>query len=152
MDSDGATSQAIVKRNVLGYKLAQGVDQVTYNLNLNPATGVDFGRNRGFLVGPQVPLYGSGAMLLYAVIEPIRRRIGKKWYGIALSALVAMIAADALDTPHRFTVSDGTDSYTLTVSALGYCKTAIERGGEAMANLGKALYLYNRAAEKYFGA
>ena len=53
--------------------------------------------NRGFLVGPQVPLYGSGAMLLYAVIEPIRRRIGKKWYGIALSALVAMIAADALE-------------------------------------------------------
>ncbi len=65
---------------------------------------------------------------------------------------VENIAADALDTPHRFTVSDGTDSYTLTVSALGYCKTAIERGGEAMANLGKALYLYNRAAEKYFGA
>ena len=28
---------------------------------------------------------------------------------------------------------------------------AIERGSEAMANLGRALYLYNRAAENYFG-
>ena len=64
---------------------------------------------------------------------------------------VENIAADALDTPHRFTISDGTDSYTLTVGVLGYCKTAIERGGEAMANLGRALYLYNRAAERYFG-
>jgi len=63
---------------------------------------------------------------------------------------VENIAADALDTPHSFVISDGTDTYTLTVSALGYAKTAIERGGEAMANLGRALYLYNRAAERYF--
>ena len=65
---------------------------------------------------------------------------------------VENIAADALDTAHSFTISDGTDSYTVSVSVLGYAKTAIERGGEAMANLGRALYLYNRAAENYFGA
>ena len=61
------------------------------------------------------------------------------------------IAADALDTAHSFTVTDGTSSYTITVSVLGYAKAAIERGSEAMANLGRALYLYNRAAESYFG-
>ena len=64
---------------------------------------------------------------------------------------VENIAADALDTAHNFTVSDGTSSYTLTVSVLGYAKAAIERGSEGMANLGRALYLYNRAAENYFG-
>ena len=64
---------------------------------------------------------------------------------------VENIAADALDTAHRFTVTDGTSSYTMTVSVLGYAKAAIERGSSAMANLGRALYLYNRAAENYFG-
>ena len=61
------------------------------------------------------------------------------------------IAADALDTTHSFTVTDGTDRYTINVSVLGYAKTAIERGSAAMADLGRALYLYNRAAEAYFG-
>jgi hypothetical protein len=71
MDSDGATSQAIVKRNVLGYKLAQGVDQVTYNLNLNPATGVDFGRNRGFLVVLNTSLNGGQEkQVKYAKVLP----------------------------------------------------------------------------------
>ena len=62
------------------------------------------------------------------------------------------IAADALDTVHRFTVSDGGQTYSVTTSVLGYARTAIERGEENMANLGRALYLYNRAAEAYFGA
>ena len=61
------------------------------------------------------------------------------------------IGADALDTAHSFTVTDGTKSYTVTVSVLGYARTAIERGSDAMADLGRALYLYNRAAENYFG-
>lgn len=61
------------------------------------------------------------------------------------------IAADALDTVHSFTVSNGTGRYTVKVSALSYARTAIERGSAAMANLGRALYLYNRAAEQYFG-
>ena len=64
---------------------------------------------------------------------------------------VENIAADALDTPHRFTISDGTDSYTVVTSVLGYARTAIERGSEDMANLARALFLYNRAAEAYFG-
>ena len=64
---------------------------------------------------------------------------------------VDSIAANDLDVPHRFTVSDGTDSFTITASVLSYAKTAIERGGTDLANLGRALYLFNRAAEKYFG-
>ena len=59
------------------------------------------------------------------------------------------IAANELDTPHRFTVTDGTDSYTVTASVLSCAKMAIERGGD-LAKLAGALYLYNRAAENYF--
>ena len=64
---------------------------------------------------------------------------------------VENIAADALDTPHRFTIADGTVSYTGVTSVLGYARTAIERGSEDMADLARALFLYNRAAEAYFG-
>ena len=64
---------------------------------------------------------------------------------------VENIAADALDTPHRFTISDGAASYTVVTSVLGYARTAIERGSEDMADLARALFLYNRAAEAYFG-
>ena len=76
----------------------------------------------------------------------LRRKSDNSYY-----LTVENIAADALDTAHSFTVSDGVSSYTITVSVLGYAKAAIERGSEAMANLGRALYLYNRAAENYFG-
>ena len=64
---------------------------------------------------------------------------------------VDSIAANDLDVAHRFTVSDGTNSFTVTASVLSYAKTAIERGDRDLANLGRALYLFNRAAEKYFG-
>jgi Uncharacterized protein involved in cytokinesis, contains TGc (transglutaminase/protease-like) domain len=65
---------------------------------------------------------------------------------------VENIAADALDTAHRFVISDGTDSYSVTASVLSYARTAIERGDSGIANLGRALFLYNRAAENYFGS
>jgi len=61
------------------------------------------------------------------------------------------IAANDLDVPHRFTVSDGTNSFTITASVLSYARITIERGGTDLANLGRALYLFNRAAEKVFG-
>jgi len=47
MDEDGATSQAIVANEVRGYNKRTGA---VYNWNSIPGTGVDFGRNRGFLV------------------------------------------------------------------------------------------------------
>lgn len=64
---------------------------------------------------------------------------------------VENIAANALDTKHSFSISDGKDTYVIETSALGYAKSAIDHGGAAMADLGRALYLYNRAADRYFG-
>ena len=48
-------------------------------------------------------------------------------------------------------MSDGTNSFTITASVLSYARITIERGGTDLANLGRALYLFNRAAEKVFG-
>ena len=64
---------------------------------------------------------------------------------------VGSIAANELDTAHRFTISDGTNSLTIVCSVLTYAKMAAESKTEALADLGKALYLYNRAADAYFG-
>ena len=64
---------------------------------------------------------------------------------------VMSIAANELDTPHSFTISDGTNSFTVVCSVLTYAKMAVGSKTEALADLGKALYLYNRAADAYFG-
>ena len=61
------------------------------------------------------------------------------------------IAAPNLDIPHTFTITDGTDTYTVTASALSYAYTSVKNGNEARQNLGKALYLYNQAANDKFG-
>ena len=64
---------------------------------------------------------------------------------------VGNISADRLDVVHQFSISDGVNTYTVSASVLGYAKTAIERGSVEAADLGRALYLYNRAAKAYFG-
>ena len=64
---------------------------------------------------------------------------------------VGNIAANALDTAHSFTISDGTRSCTVTASVLSCARMMIENSDTDTANLGKALYLYNRAADAYFG-
>ena len=61
------------------------------------------------------------------------------------------ISANALDTAHSFTISDGTRSCTVTASVLSCAKMMIENSDTDTANLGKALYLYSRAADAYFG-
>ena len=63
---------------------------------------------------------------------------------------VENIPASQLEDMHSFSISDGTDTYTVSASALSYALTSIVNGNEARQNLGKALFLYNRAAVKYF--
>ena len=65
---------------------------------------------------------------------------------------VKNIAAPNLNTPHTFSVTDGTNTYTVTAFALSYAYTSVKNGNSARQNLGKALYLYNRAADAYFGS
>ena len=65
---------------------------------------------------------------------------------------VRNITAPNLDTSHSFSVTDGINTYTVTAFALSYAYTSVKNGNSARQNLGKALYLYNRAADAYFGS
>ena len=58
------------------------------------------------------------------------------------------IAAAQLDTLQTFTVGDATFYY----SALDYAKVVLKNGNAAAQDLVSALYLYNQAANGYFGA
>ena len=58
------------------------------------------------------------------------------------------IAAAQLDTLQEFTVGDATFYY----SALDYAKVVLNNGNAAAQDLVSALYLYNQAANGYFGA
>ena len=54
---------------------------------------------------------------------------------------VKNIAAPNLNTPHTFSVTDGTYSYR-----------SVKSGDSNRQNLGSALYLYNQAADAHFGS
>ena len=88
----------------------------------------------------------GGYTFLLDGTETVPKKSGKNGY-----LQVENIAAPNLDTAHTFTVTDGTDTYTVTASALSYGYTSVKNGDEARRNLGKALYLYNQAADAYFG-
>lgn len=79
-------------------------------------------------------------------VATVPARSGKNGY-----LQVKNIVAPNLDTAHTFTVTDGQDTYTVTASALSYAYTSVKNGNEARQNLGKALYLYNQAANARFG-
>ena len=94
---------------------------------------------------------GSRALGSYTFLldgtEIAPKKSGKNGY-----LLVENIAAPNLDTAHTFTVTDGQDTYTVTASALSYAYTSVKNGNEARQNRGKALYLYNQAADAFFGS
>ena len=77
--------------------------------------------------------------------ETVPRKSGKNGY-----LQVKNIAAPNLDTAHTFVITDGTDTYTVTASALSYAYTSVKNGDSNRQNLGKALYLYNQAADAHF--
>ena len=60
------------------------------------------------------------------------------------------ISAPNLDVPHEFSISDGSNTYTINCSALTYAWVMKNHSDVGIQNLGKALYLYNQAANKFF--
>ena len=72
-----------------------------------------------------------------------------KGYFIALRN----IPAKYLDQPHYFSVSNGTETLTIYMSAMTYARIIVTSGSdytEDEKNLGRALLIYNRAARSYF--
>jgi hypothetical protein len=63
------------------------------------------------------------------------------------------IKAVDLDTVYALVVSDGTNSYTINYSAVGYAQQVVASSGNAdLINLVKAMYTYNVYADAYAGA
>ena len=61
------------------------------------------------------------------------------------------VFSNRLHDPHTYSVSDGTDNYTISASVLTYARSCAIKKNENESRLGKALYLYNRAAVEAFG-
>ena len=69
------------------------------------------------------------------------------------------VFSNHLQDTHTYSISqspDGSDPYTITASVLTYARACAVKKGETeeiknVRNLGKALYLYNRAAVAAFG-
>ncbi len=63
------------------------------------------------------------------------------------------IAAKELNDAHTFSITDGTDTYKVSTSVLGYAKgiAASSSASDSMKNLAKALYVYAKAAKAHLG-
>ena len=62
------------------------------------------------------------------------------------------VASGLLSTVYTFSVTDGTDTYTINASALSYAYNRQEKStNEAMISLCKMLYIYSLAANDFFG-
>ena len=55
-----------------------------------------------------------------------------------------------LQDTHTYSVSDGTDTYSITASVLTYARSCAIKSNKKESDLGKALYLYNQAAVSAF--
>ena len=59
------------------------------------------------------------------------------------------IGAANLDANYAVVVTKGSNTFTLNYSALSYCESALRISDKTtLQNVSKALYLYNKAAEK----
>ena len=57
---------------------------------------------------------------------------------------------ERLQDAHTYSVSNGTNTYTFTASVLTYARACARETDQKVSDLGKALYLYNRAAVAVF--
>ena len=65
--------------------------------------------------------------------------------------LDAGVWSNRLQDTHTYSVSDGTNTYTVSASVLTFARSCIVSRSKSTQVLGKALYLYNQAATELFG-
>ena len=65
--------------------------------------------------------------------------------------LDAGVWSNRLQDTHTYSVSDGTNTYTVSASVLTFARSCIVSRSKNTQVLGKALYLYNQAATELFG-
>jgi hypothetical protein len=70
--------------------------------------------------------------------------------GMYYLALDGGVYSNYLHETHTYSVSDGTNTYTITASVLTYARSCAIKNNETESNLGKALYRYSQAAKEAF--
>ena len=71
--------------------------------------------------------------------------------GTTYLALDEGVWSNRLQVAHAYSVSDGTNTYTISASVLTYARSVAIKSAERDTKLGKSLYLYNKAAVAAFG-
>ena len=85
-------------------------------------------------------------------------QLNRRSDGMYYLALPYGVYSNVLQNTHTYSITcgtgdpDETNTYTITASVLTYARScAIKDGSKTVNDLGKALYLYNRAAVEAFG-
>ena len=85
------------------------------------------------------------------MIDGNSAELKKRKDGSYYLALDTGVYSNHLQDTNDYSISDGTNTYTITMSVLTYARSCLIKTDENVINLGKALYLYNRAAIAAFG-
>ena len=83
-------------------------------------------------------------------IDGKEAELNKRADGAYYLALDEGVWSNHLQDTHTYSVSDGTDTYTITASVLTYARSCAIKNIKEESDLGKALYLYNQAAVSAF--
>ena len=84
-------------------------------------------------------------------IDDEAAKLHRRSDGAYYLALNDGVWSNRLQDVHAYSISDGESTYTITASVLTYARSCLIKTDENVINLGKALYLYNRAAIAAFG-
>ena len=145
--ADGGDVSTVTAADLEPYKSGktgsvEGLTLKTYSLTLETTTEVNlkFELASGYDIGEYTFTLDGAA------VSPVKS--GQYWV-----VIIPDIAAKNLDNMHTLTVTRGGETLTVTCSGLsyGYAVLANNLLTEEMRNTIRALYLYNRAADAYFG-
>ena len=84
-------------------------------------------------------------------IDGEKAEIRQRRDGMYYLALGEGVYSNHFQDKHVYSVSDGTVTYEITASVLTYARSCAIKSEENVSNLGKALYLYNKAVCDEFG-
>ena len=84
------------------------------------------------------------------MIDGNNAELKKRKDGSYYLALDTGVYSNHLQDTNDYSISDGTNTYTITMSVLTYARSCAGKAEKEVSDLGKALYLYNQAAVAAF--
>ncbi len=84
------------------------------------------------------------------MIDGNSAELKKRKDGSYYLALDTGVYSNHLQDTNDYSISDGTNTYTITMSVLTYARSCAGKAEKEVSDLGKALYLYNQAAVSAF--